>query len=95
MYLESVWALSDNAVCFVPKPVFANPGSVLMWKHEAIQFSLLPAARPCPDGCLRKKEKMCGGCAGDTGNNVHLCVFPIVSALLVTWRLLRDSYLKL
>ncbi|KXU48784.1 hypothetical protein DWZ57_07925 [Bacteroides fragilis] len=34
----------------------------------------LPAARPCLDGCLRKKEKMCRGCAGDTGNYVHLCV---------------------
>ena len=34
----------------------------------------LPAARLCLDGCLRKKEKMCRGCAGDTGNYVHLCV---------------------
>ena len=42
---------------------------------------------------LRKKEKMCRGCAGDTGNYVHLCVFPQTSALPVTWRLMKNGYL--
>ena len=37
---------------------------------------------------------MCRYCAGDTGNYVHLCVFPVASVLSVTWRLLRDDYLK-
>ena len=41
----------------------------------------------------KKEKKMCRGCAGDTGNYVHLCVFPVASALPVTWRLLRDGYL--
>ena len=36
---------------------------------------------------------MCRYCAGDTGNYVHLCVFPQASALPVTWRLLKDGYL--
>ena len=36
---------------------------------------------------------MCRGCAGDTGNYVHLCVFPQTSALPVTWRLMKDGYL--
>lgn len=36
---------------------------------------------------------MCRYCAGNTGNYVHLCVFPQASALPVTWRLLKDGYL--
>ena len=36
---------------------------------------------------------MCRYCAGDTGNYVHLCVFPQASALPVTWRLLKDGCL--